>query len=348
MDAPPVRYAKTSDGYDIAYLVGGEGPPLVFMPFHFNQIQRRWRGPWYARGLAECRQVYLYDSRGQGFSSCGLRRDPTVDDYLRDLEAVIEANGLQRFALVAYGGFAHVAIRYTVEHPESVHALVLICTSESFAAWPLLSLVPLAETNWDLFVNLAFTKNAPQEIKARLVDFAKSSTTQEDHIRMIRGFAASDVGELLPRLTVPVLLLHSERQHWLSPEEGVKLAARIPGARLVFLEGDAEPDDVQVVRAARRFLEEVPPLLDGEAKNTGRTVPVLSSRQREVLDLLARGRTNREIAEALVLSERTVQRHIADLYARIGVRNRAEATAFALTQSRSQDPLGISAQPSLP
>jgi DNA-binding CsgD family transcriptional regulator len=271
-----------------------------------------------------------------------------VDDYLRDLEAVIDANGLQRFALVAYGGFAHVAIHYTVDHPESVHALVLICTSESFAAWPLLSLVPLAETNWDLFVNLAFTKNAPEEIKARLVEFAKSSTTQEDHIRMIRGFAASDVGELLPRLTVPVLLLHSERQHWLSPEEGVKLAARIPNSRLVFLEGDAEPDDVQVVRAARRFLEELPPLLDGKAKNTGRTVPVLSSRQREVLDLLARGRTNREIAEGLVLSERTVQRHIADLYARIGVRNRAEATAFALTQSRSQDPLGISAQPSLP
>jgi DNA-binding NarL/FixJ family response regulator len=50
---------------------------------------------------------------------------------------------------------------------------------------------------------------------------------------------------------------------------------------------------------------------------------------------VAQGKTNREIAEALVLSERTVQRHIADLYARIGVRNRAEATAFELNRAAS-------------
>ena len=73
--------------------------------------------------------------------------------------------------------------------------------------------------------------------------------------------------------------------------------------------------------------------------------PALSARQREVLHLVAQGKTNREIAEALVLSERTVQRHIADLYARIGVRNRAEATAFELSRAKEPAaPLGISAQ----
>lgn len=57
----------------------------------------------------------------------------------------------------------------------------------------------------------------------------------------------------------------------------------------------------------------------------------LSAREVEVLRLLAAGRTNREIAGELVLSARTVERHISNLYTKIDVRNRAEATSFALT-----------------
>ena len=59
----------------------------------------------------------------------------------------------------------------------------------------------------------------------------------------------------------------------------------------------------------------------------------MTERQWEVLQLFAQGNTNREIAEALVLSQRTVQRHIADIYDKIGARNRSEATAFAMSQS---------------
>jgi pimeloyl-ACP methyl ester carboxylesterase/DNA-binding CsgD family transcriptional regulator len=338
MDTPPVRYTSTSDGYDIAYLVGGEGPPLVFLPFHINHVQRRWTGPYYARGLAESWRVHLYDSRGQGLSTRNLQSDPTIEDYRTDLDAVIAANNLERFAMAAYGGFAHVAIRYAIDHPERVHALILICTSESFAAWPLISMLPLAERNWDLFLSLTFTAKLSGELKERALAFAKGSATPGDYVRLVRGFANSDVSQLTPHLGVPVLLLHSETQHWLSPEEGVKLAARIPNSRLVFLEGDVEPDDVQAVRAALSFLGDLPSLETEAPSGRRHTVsppPALSARQSEVLQLVAQGKTNREIAEALVLSERTVQRHIADLYARIGVRNRAEATAFELNRAAS-------------
>ena len=58
----------------------------------------------------------------------------------------------------------------------------------------------------------------------------------------------------------------------------------------------------------------------------------LSLREIEVLTHLAQGQTNREIARKLVLSERTVQRHISNIYTKINVRNRAEATTFALNQ----------------
>ena len=58
----------------------------------------------------------------------------------------------------------------------------------------------------------------------------------------------------------------------------------------------------------------------------------LTERQWEVLRLLSQGKSNREIAQSLVLSERTVQRHIADIYVKIDARNRSEATAFAMSQ----------------
>jgi pimeloyl-ACP methyl ester carboxylesterase/DNA-binding CsgD family transcriptional regulator len=341
MDAPTVRYTTTSDGYDIAYIVEGQGPPLVFMPFHFNHAQRRWTGPLYARGTGESCRVYLYDSRGQGLSSRNIPGVISLDDYRRDLEAVIAANNLTRFTLAAYGGFAHIAIHYAVQNPERVHALILICTSESFAAWPLLSMLPLAEENWELFLDLTAPKDVPEDLQKLWMRFQKTSVTKDDYVKLVNAFSGSDVGALLPRLTVPVLLLHSERQHWLNPDEGMNLAARIPNARLVFLDGDAEPDDVQVVREALSFLRELPPLESGPLAARGPAAPALSSRQREVLHLVAQGRTNREIAEALVLSERTVQRHIADLYARIGVRNRSEATAFELSHTAS---LGKTAQ----
>ena len=56
----------------------------------------------------------------------------------------------------------------------------------------------------------------------------------------------------------------------------------------------------------------------------------LTQREVEVLTHLAQGQTNREIATNLVLSERTVQRHISNIYTKINARNRAEATTFAL------------------
>ena len=58
----------------------------------------------------------------------------------------------------------------------------------------------------------------------------------------------------------------------------------------------------------------------------------LTQREVEVLLLIAKGKTTREIADELVLSARTVQRHISNLYIKINVRNRGEATAFALNE----------------
>jgi DNA-binding NarL/FixJ family response regulator len=111
-----------------------------------------------------------------------------------------------------------------------------------------------------------------------------------------------------------------------------RLAARIPGAIFAStagrsVVGDAE-EGLEVIDDFLRSIKET--WYQGEVPAAQRRTG-LSLRQMEVLQLLAAGKTNREIAEDLVLSERTVQRHIADIYTRLSVRNRAEATAYALT-----------------
>jgi pimeloyl-ACP methyl ester carboxylesterase/DNA-binding CsgD family transcriptional regulator len=309
----------------LAYAVRGKGLPVIFLPFHFNSLEFRWNSNWLA-DVSQHACVVAYDGRGQGLSTRNLDRDPTVADFRRDLEAVIEATGFQTFVLVAYGGFGHVAVRYTVENPERVAALVLICTAESFAAYPWLSMLPLAEDNWDLFLRLQL-KNVPE----RVLSAFKASATPQDYGRMIRGFASSDIGDALPALDLPVLLIHSLRQHWLSRDEGANLAAKVRAARIFFPddEGEIEPEPVQGARTIVEFLKQLHPIDQRETRGLG-AWRELSPRQCDVLRLVADGKTTREIAGLLVLSERTVERHIGDIYAKIGARNRSEATALYL------------------
>jgi pimeloyl-ACP methyl ester carboxylesterase/DNA-binding CsgD family transcriptional regulator len=332
MDMPTVQYVTTPDGVKLAYAVRGKGLPVIFLPFHFSSLEFRWNMAWLG-DVSQHACVAAYDGRGQGLSTRNLDRDFTVADFRRDLETVIEAVGFQKFVLAAYGGFGHVAVGYAVEYPERVHALVLICTAESFAAYPWLPMLPLAEENWDLFLRLQL-KNIPAHVLERVLSNFKSCTTPEDYGRMIRGFAASDISDALPALDLPVLMIHSLRQHWLSPDEGAKLAAKVRAARIFFPddEGEIEPEPVQGAKTIIEFLKGLPPIDQGEAMGLDPypTNGELSHRQSDVLCLIADGKTTREIAGALVLSERTVERHIADIYAKIGARNRAEATAFYL------------------
>lgn len=336
MAMPAVQYVSTPDGVRLAYAVHGAGLPVVFLPFHYSGLEFRWNTAWLGE-LSQHACVAAYDGRGQGLSTRNLERDLTMADFRRDLETVIEAVGFEKFILAAYGGFGHVAVRYMVDNPQRVHALVLICTAQSFSAYPWLSMLSLAEENWDLFLRIQLKNVSADVLEGRVARF-KSSATPQDYSRMIRGFASSDIGDVLPGLNLPVLMLHSLRQHWLSQEEGAKLAAKIPGARICFFddEGEIEPEPVQGTRAIVEFLRGLTPITaDGKGGPGSYPHGELSPRQCEVLRLIADGKTTREIADTLVLSERTVERHIADIYAKIGARNRSEATAFYL---RTLDP----------
>jgi pimeloyl-ACP methyl ester carboxylesterase/DNA-binding CsgD family transcriptional regulator len=333
MDTPPVQFETTPDGTSLAYAIAGEGMPVIHMPFHHSHVALRWERLLWVRGLAEHFNVLYYDSRGQGLSTLGLAEDPTLDDYRCDLETMVRASGFERFALVAYGGFGHIAMRYAVENPERVSALALICSCESFASWTRSAFLDMAEENWDLFLELQ-NRKLPPDVVPRAIAVQKQMSNQSDYVRMIRCFIGSDVSDIVSKVTAPTLFIHSLDQHWLPPAEGAKIAAKIMGARIVFTDGDVEPADEKAVPEIVSFLKGIEggpigPRPSGVITSGGQ----LSPRQIEVLRLIAEGKRTREIAEALVLSERTVERHIADAYTKIGARNRAEATAFVLSNS---------------
>ena len=298
MEAPPVQYADTPDGIRLAYAVAGEGPPVINLPFHYNHVLLRWHGPSWFRGVAEQYHVVHYDSRGQGLSTRNLSSEITIADYRSDLETIVEASGLDRFALMAYGGFGMVAMRYAAEHPERVTALVLICSSESFTAWSQSAHLGMAEENWDLFLELQTRKFKP-EVAKLVIEFFKGTTSQHDYLRMVRAFIRDpSVSDLVPKLKLPTLLLHSLDQHWLPPAEGARLASRISGSRILFTDGDVEPDQNQAIPAINDFLKGVysaDPIAPQPRGIVTSNEP-LTARQSEVLALIACGKTTREIA----------------------------------------------------
>ncbi|MBI4218737.1 MAG: DNA-binding response regulator [Chloroflexi bacterium] len=102
----------------------------------------------------------------------------------------------------------------------------------------------------------------------------------------------------------------------LGDEDGAEM--EFDAARRVFARLGAAPDLARVKALSR--------------KGTGRAPGGLTAREVEVLRLVAAGKTNREIASTLVISERTVARHVQNIFARLGVGSRSAATAYAFKQ----------------
>jgi DNA-binding CsgD family transcriptional regulator len=340
MESPAVQYVKTSDGFDVAYTATGEGTPFVLMPWPFSHRGLWWNtafGRPVAEALASRFRLVQYDSRGQGMSTRGLPEDHAVEDYLLDLDAIVDRLFLDRFVL--YGGpiFNHVAVRYAVKHPERVAALVLgdmsLGRSGGVSPFEL-----LARRDWDMFLHTFVSsfslRGAPFELP-----YWRESIDQDDWLRMSASTRKSRTADLLPQVRVPTLILNTRRMGDDQPvsalaEEGQLAAALIPNSRLVLFDGFASiwysdgPEPPEAVQAIEKFLDE---LLSSGTPASSRGLPVkLSRREIEVLRLLAQGRTNREIARELVISEHTVIRHVSNIFTKTGAENRAAATAYGL------------------
>jgi DNA-binding CsgD family transcriptional regulator/pimeloyl-ACP methyl ester carboxylesterase len=342
MEPPAVQYVKTDDGFNIAYTVTGDGIPFVFMPWPFSHRGLWWQtafGRPIAEALAARYHLIQYDSRGQGMSTRGLPEYHTLDDYRSDLEAVIGQLGLERFVL--YGGpiFCNVAVRYAVQHPERVMALVLGEVALDATAFGGGAYSELARRDWDFFLHTMVAsfslEGAPREL-----EYWRDSIDRDDWLKMAASAGELRFAALLSEIRVPTLVLNVRR---LAPGEAVAaladhgqaVAGLIPGARLILFDGWASiwysdgSGPPAAISAIEEFLNSIPS--PASSRVSAIAIPVrLSPREIEVLRLVADGRTNREIAEALVISERTVINHLSNIFTKTGAENRAGAATHAL------------------
>ena len=125
------RFCRSFDGVGLAYAIDGDGPPVVKASNWMTHLDYERQSPvWrhWVRELSRGRTLIRYDERGCGLSDREFGDAPTLDTFVGDLAAVVDAAGLERFTLLALSGGGATAIAYAVENPERVSRLVLYGT----------------------------------------------------------------------------------------------------------------------------------------------------------------------------------------------------------------------------
>lgn len=335
---PPrdTRFCRSADGTRLAYSVHGSGPPLLVNTCWLSHLEFDWQSPvWrhFLIDLGKFATVVRYDERGFGMSDWNVT-DFSLDARVADLEAVVDAAGLDRFALLGMSQGGPVAIVFAARHPNRLTRLILYGTYagrtiDEDVEQMFQQMIKVGWARPDSTFRRVFTSlliPAASEEQAGWLDALQpKSTSSENAVRARRARARVDVRDLLPGLTVPTLVLHARGDQMNELADGRELAARIPDARLVTLDSDNhivladEPAWPVLVDELAAFL--TPDRVAGPP--TGAALRLLTGRELDVLRLVGEGRENAEIARALSLSIRTVERHLTSVYTKLGLTGRA-------------------------
>ncbi|HET7572086.1 MAG TPA: alpha/beta fold hydrolase [Gaiellaceae bacterium] len=323
----------TLDGDRVAYAAAGSGPPLVFPAPFVSHLEAEWELPR-ARGfyeqLARSHTVVRYDRLGVGLSEPEPSARPSLDLDGRTLERVVAEVG-GPVTVFATSCAVHATASLAARRPELVERIVFFGGYPSRDDIPEAtrrSLVEFARVNWQLatqmFAGLHDPKASREEVDA-LGRYLKRTARGEIGAAWLELDLFTDLRPLLPQVTPPALALHRRGDRTVPIARGRELAALLPNARFVALGGDAHipwlDDPRELRRALAGFL--------GEPHPEAASGSPLSSRETEVLRLVAEGLSNREIAGSLVLSEHTVHRHVANILRKLGQSTRAGAAAQA-------------------
>jgi len=353
-----IRFAQSADGTRIAWAAFGDGYPVVRAAHWFNHIEFDWQTPILRGWLDEWGARYRfhrYDGRGTGLSERG-NVAISLDHLVADLEAVVDAAGLERFALWGQSQGGAVSIAYAARHPERVSHLVLLGafsrgglrrhpTRAQIEAME--AQVKLIEVGWgqehevflQLFTSQIFT-NATAEQQHHVNEMQRRCCSPEHAARLVTAYYDIDASAELARVRCPTLVLHC-RGDMRAPfeQEGLFIASRIPGARFVPLESQThipvpgEPVFDQVLEEVDAFLPPRSAAVPEVPRITG-----LTPRELSILELLARGLDNLQIAAHLDISEKTVRNNITAIFDKLAVENRAQAIVTAREAGMGRKP----------
>jgi len=326
-----IRFCGGDDGR-IAYATVGSGPPLLIPALWISHLELEWgfdEFRAFIEALARDRTVIRYDRPGTGLSDRG-DPEPTVEAEVRTIEAIVDALGLSELALLGISWGACPAVAFAARHPERVRALVLIggyAHGEAIAPEPLrAAMLDTVRAHWGAGSRMladVWLPGADAPLRDRFARLQRAAATPEVAAAMLEAVYRADIRELLEHVRAPALVVHRRRDRAMPFAQGRELAARLPDARLVALDGDLHPpwlgDSDAVVAAVRAFL--APPRAVGSS--------LLSTRETEVLQLVAEGLSDAEIAARLIVSPHTVHRHVANIRTKLGQPSRAAAAAYA-------------------
>ena len=334
--APRVRYARTRDGVAIAFWTIGRGTPVLHTPpFPLGHLTVEWENRAnreYFERLSSEHAVIRYDSRGAGLSDRDVT-DYSLEAKVCDIEAVVDQAGLKRFALLGFGHIGSAAIAYAAKHTDRVSHLILWHSYARSADVTNLSRIDAArsliERDFDVYAEMEgyrVSQWAGGDIAHWYADYVRSSVTPNDLSAAYASLIDIDVTEMLPRVEAPTLVIARSESEVLPIDVARNLTASIPNARLALVPGTGVIPFPDVME---QFVDEICSFL---RSGPDATPDGLTRREIDVLRLLAQGRSNSEVSAELVLSVRTVARHITNIYGKIGAQNRAEATAYAIRQ----------------
>ena len=338
-----IRFTTVASGARIAWARSGRGPPLLRAAHWLTHVERDsdspiWR-PWLQR-LGRSVQCVSYDERGCGLS--GSDDTPLgLEAAVEELVAVADAAGLAQTAVLGFSGSAAPAIAFAARYPQRVTHLVLLgayaCgmlhrtpSAEALAYHE--AVVRLVELGWgkpesavQQFFTATLIPDATAVQQAALNEQQRLSCDGRRAAAILRARVGLDVRPLLAQVRCPTLVLHAAGDATVSVEAGREVAAGIPGARFETL---ATRNHIPLAGepAFERFCDAVA----GHVREHATAgAPTLTPRERDLIELVARGLDNLQIAAHTGLSEKTVRNAMSALYARLGVEGRPQAVVRA-------------------
>jgi pimeloyl-ACP methyl ester carboxylesterase/DNA-binding CsgD family transcriptional regulator len=331
----------TVDGRRLAYEVAGEGSLLLCPAWWVSHLELDRGNEGFARfweAIGDGYSVVRYDRLGVGVSERELReQDLSVDGEVSLIGALLDELGAERISLFGGSSGGCAAIAFAARFPERVERLVLY---GSYADGPSISppaareaIMAAVRSHWGLGSRLLsdiFLGEASSKEQASFARFQRLATSADTAAALLKQVYRNDVRDQLPLVKAPTLVVHRRGDRAIPYRLGREVAAGIRGARLVPLEGTAHfpwaGDADSVVRAVRAVLtvESEPERPAGEP-----AAVLLSRREREVLQLVATGLSDREIAGQLIVSPHTVHRHVANIRHKLGRGSRTAAVAEA-------------------